>query len=58
MSADAPLRKSIPAYYFRPVRDGEVVDARSTRFLEVERGRCPHTTPVEFGRCPLCWAHI
>lgn len=29
----APLRKSIPAYYFRPVRDGEQIEARSTRFL-------------------------
>lgn len=28
------LRRSIPAYYYRPVRDDEQVVARSTRFLD------------------------
>lgn len=34
MTADAPLRKSIPAYYYRPIRDGEQIGAHSTRFME------------------------
>lgn len=34
LADDAPLRRSIPAYYYRPVRDGETIEAHSTRFLE------------------------
>lgn len=58
-----PLRKSIPAYYYRPVRQDERVVAHSTRFYEVESGNCPHKRPHDFpgleftftdGRCALC----
>jgi hypothetical protein len=57
----APLRRSVPAYYYRPIRDGETVEEHSTRFLEIERGRCPHkldlpgmSIEVVDGRCSLC----
>jgi hypothetical protein len=33
--ADDDLRRSIPAYYYRPLQDGEVPEHRSTRFLEM-----------------------
>lgn len=36
LAADAPLRKSVPAYYYRPIRDGEIIEGRSTRFLAVQ----------------------
>lgn len=34
MTADAPLRRSVPAYFYRPIRPDETVEAHSTRFLE------------------------
>jgi hypothetical protein len=37
MSVDAPLRRSVPAYYYRPVREGEMIEEHSTRFLTIER---------------------
>lgn len=33
MREDQPRRRSIPAYYYREARPGEVVEARNTRFL-------------------------
>lgn len=56
MAAGAPLRRSIPAYYYRPVREDEEVDQRSTRFLEIEQGRCPHDGNRGH-RCALCGGH-
>lgn len=63
----APLRRSIPAYYYRPIRDGETVEAHSTRFLDIERGNCPHKRGIDCGpaliseagpRCPLCYGTL
>lgn len=36
LAHNAPLRKSVPAYYYRPVRDGERVEEHSTVFLVSE----------------------
>jgi hypothetical protein len=36
LAEDAPLRKSVPAYYYRPLADGEQVAGRSTRFLATQ----------------------
>lgn len=36
MEPEAPLRKSLPAYYYRPLADGEQVEGRSTRFLATQ----------------------
>lgn len=36
LTDDAPLRKSVPAYFYRPLADGEQVAARSTRFLAAQ----------------------
>lgn len=34
MGADAPLRKTIPGYWYRPPREGETIMPRSTEFLD------------------------
>lgn len=36
MTEAAPLRRSVPAYYYRPLGPGEVAEGRSTRFLVLE----------------------
>lgn len=33
MAPNAPLRKSVPCYFYRPLAEGEVVEQHSTRFL-------------------------
>lgn len=56
---EPPVRRSIPAYYYRPVRPDETVEAHSTRFYDVESGNCPHkrsllNITIVHGRCTLC----
>lgn len=34
MAEGAPLRRTIPGYWYRPPREGEEIEAHSTRFLE------------------------
>jgi hypothetical protein len=37
MVEGSPLRKSVPAYFYRPLADGEQIEQHSTRFLAIER---------------------